>query len=198
MSVENYDGLVADVAKFLKRQDLTALIPDFVLFAESYFDKKIYTNARRASYIISPTQNVFPSPTDMKQPIQAYYQGRLLDYFPIGFESSYGGGNGNVLGNGYQFIGNFISLSVPTLGQQFRLDYYQTLEGLSSSNESNWLLEDAPDIYLAGVLHEGFSYVRDLEKAAYWLQKRDAAIEIYIDDDVSSRHPAGPLTIRAG
>lgn len=198
MPVTDYNSLVTDVQKYLKRQDLSAMLPDFIQFAEDYFDKKIYVNARRSQFIWTPQGAVFASPSDMKQPIQAYYMGRLLDFFPIGFESSYAGGNGAKLAFGYQFIGNNISLSVPQYGQVFTLDYYKTLEPLSTSNPSNWLMEDSPSIYLAGVLFEAFAYVRDLEKSAYWLQKRDGAIQDYIDDDVSSRHPQGPLTIRAG
>jgi len=177
---------------------LGAIIPDFVMFAESHFDKNIYVNARRTSLVMTPTQNVFPAPSDMKRPIQAYYIGRILDFFPLGFESSYAGGNGNFLGHGWQLMGNIISLSVPQLGNQFQLDYYVILEGLSSTNESNWLLEDAPEIYLSGVLYEAFSYVRDEERATYWQQKRDAAMQSYINDDEAKRSPAAQLTIRAG
>ncbi len=198
MAFASYDELMADVAKYLKRQDLTAIIPDFVMFAESYFDKNIYVNARRTSFVSTPTANVFSTPSDMKKAIQAYYLGRILDFFPLGFESTYAGGDGNVIAHGWQLMGNQITLSVPQLGQIFQLDYYTILEGLSSTNESNWLLEDAPEVYLAGVLHEAFSYVRDEERAGYWLQKRDAAIQSYIDDDTAKRSPAAQLTIRAG
>jgi hypothetical protein len=197
-NIQVYDDLIAAVAKYIKRQDLAAMIPDWIQFAEDYFDKKIYVTARRASYIATPLQAVFPMPSDVKQPIQAYMGGHELDFYPIGWDSQYAGGTARVISNGWQIIGNFISLSVPQLAQVFQLDYYQTLEGLSTTNESNWLLEDAPSIYLCGVLHEGFSYTRDVEKATYWLQKRDFMIESYIDDDTSSRHPAGQLTMRAG
>lgn len=198
MAIANYNDLLGRVAKYLKRQDLTAMIPDFVMFAEAHFDKNVYVNARRSSFITRPTANVFQSPSDMKQPIQAYYLGRLLDFFPQGFESAYAGGDGNVISNGYQIMGDYITLSVLQLGQPFQLDYYTTLEPLSTTNESNWMLEDCPDGYLAGTLHEAFSYIRDTQNALYWLQKRDASVQEYIDDDVTSRRPAGPLTMRAG
>lgn len=198
MAFASYDELLTEVSKYLKRMDLIPIIPDFVMFAESYFDKTIYVNARRETYITSPTQNVFPAPSNMKRAIQAYYLGRILDFFPIGFESAYAGGNGNVLAHGWQLMGDKITLSVPQLGQIFQLNYYMTLEGLSTAQESNWLLEDAPEIYLAGVLYEAFSYVRDEERAQYWQQKRDMAIETYMEDDLAKRYPAAQLTIRAG
>lgn len=200
-NIQSYDDLLAAVAKFAKRQDLTTMYPIFVQMAEEYFnlfDPLVQITARRSQYIITPTQAVFAGPTDMQQPIQAYMGGRILDFFPIGWESQYAGGSVPKIANGWQIMGNQISLSVPQLGEIFQLDYFQTLEGLSSTNESNWLLEDSPTSYLAGTLHEVFSYTRDIDKATYWLQKRDAAITTYVNNDLSSRHPAGQLTIRAG
>lgn len=200
-NIQNYDDLVAAVAKWLKRQDLTTVIPTFIQFAEEYFnnlDDLVEVNARRARYIVTPTQAVFPAPSDMQQPIQAYMGGRLLDFYPIGYESQYAAGTVPKIANGYQIIGNTISLSVAQLGQIFQLDYYQALEGLSPTNESNWLLEDSPTSYLAGTLHEAFAYARDFEKAEYWKQKRDSALSVYIENDRSSRFPSGQLTIRPG
>jgi hypothetical protein len=199
-NLQSYDDLIAAVPKYLKRQDLTAMIPDFIQFAEEYFDNfndLVAVNARRQQYIFTPSSAVFPAPTDMKQPIQAYMLGRLLDFYPIGWESQYAGGSVPQIANGYQIIGDNISVSVPQIGL-FQLDYYQKLEGLSPTNESNWLLEDSPTAYLAGVLHEAFSYTRDAQKSAYWMQKRDMAIDVYVKNDVSSRYPSGQLTIRAG
>lgn len=199
-NIQTYDDLTAAVAKYIKRQDLTAMIPDFIQFAEEYFDNfndLVAVNARRAQFVITPNSAVFPAPSDMQQPIQAYMFGRVLDFFPIGYESQYAGGDVPKIANGWQIIGNNISLSVPQIST-FYLDYYQKLEGLSDSNKSNWLLEDSPTAYLSGVLHEAFSYMRDMEKASYWLQKRDFAISTYVQNDISSRYPAGQLTIRAG
>lgn len=200
-NIQNFDDLIAAANKWLKRQDLAPLMGNFVQMAEEYFDNLndlAQVNARRTSFVITPSQAVFAMPSDCKQPIQAYYAGRPLDFFPIGWESQYAGGTVPMIAHGYQIIGNNISLSVPQLGQIFQLDYYQTLEGLSDTNESNWLLEDSPTAYLAGTLYEGFSYVRDYEKAQYWQSKRDNAIAVYVDNDVSSRFPSGQLTIRAG
>lgn len=200
VNIQDFDDLTANVAKWLKRVDLTSMIPDFIQFAEEYFNNLpdlIEVNARRARYIFTPTQAVFAAPSDMMRPIQAYMHGRLLDFFPIGWESQYAGGNVPKIANGYQIIGSQISVSVPQLGL-FELDYYRMLEGLSSTNESNWLLEDSPTAYLAGTLYEGFSYVRDFEKAQYWQQKRDTALQAYTIADRMRRTPAGQLTIRAG
>jgi hypothetical protein len=196
-NLQDYDDLVAAVSKWIKRQDLVAMIPDWIQFAEEEFDYKIFVNARRARYIYSPTQAVFPAPSDMRKPIQAYMNGRLLDFFPIGYESQYAGGDVPIIANGYQIIGNQISVSVAQL-TTFQLDYYRILPGLSEANESNWLLQDTPTTYLAGVLFHAFSYMRDAEKAAYWESLKNSTMQLYIDSDIGNRTPEGQLTIRKG
>lgn len=201
LNIQDYDDLVARVAKWLKRQDLSTSIPDFIQLAEEYFDNNndlVAVNARRTRFVTTPTDAVFPLPSDCQQPIQAYYDGQVLDFFPLGWESQYAGGTIPKIARGYQIIGNNISLSVAQLSSVFQLDYYRTLEGLSTTNESNWLLEDCAGAYLAGTLYEGFGYVRDFEKAEYWKNKRDEALANYIQNDISSRYPAAQMTIRAG
>lgn len=198
MGIASYDDLTENMAFWLKRQDLTALIPTFIELAEEYFDKTVYVIARRATYRATPTQSVFPVPSDCKQPILAYWGGKELDYYPLGFNSHYAQNPSSPIQHGYQIIGNNVSLSVPQLGAVFQLDYFTTLEPLSPSNESNWLLEDAPSIYLYGALYQGATYMRDDVRMATWMQMRDAAIAAYMSDDDTSKRPAGPLTIRAG
>ena len=93
--------------------------------------------------------------------------------------------------------GNMLRLRVPQLGEKLVLEYFVVIEPLSESNRSNWLLEDAPDIYLAGCLHEAFSYIRDDDRTAFWMNKRDMTIQEFIDEDAESKTPTEqPLVMR--
>jgi len=199
MAIDSYNTLVSNVAAYLKRQDLSQVqIPNCIMMAEDFLEKKLYPNARRSTLNLTPTGPIFQAPSDMKKPIQAYYNGQPLDFFPIEWGSQYAGGQIPFIAHGYQIIGNTISLSVPQLGLPFQLDYYTELEPLSPMNQSNWLLEDAPSIYLAAVLKEGFKYIRDYQSAAIWETERDNMMQSYIDDYMNNRYPEAQLTIRAG
>ncbi|MCA8339884.1 hypothetical protein LGM81_29625, partial [Burkholderia multivorans] len=71
------------------------------------------------------------------------------------------------------------------------------IEPLSETNESNWLLEDAPDIYLFGALHEAAVYVRDDARATVWMQKRDLAIDELTAEDDAAKAADQPLVMRS-
>jgi len=196
MSIASYSDLQSKMAQFLKRQDLTALLPDFIRIAEQHFDRNIYTRSRRASFSLTPSGTQVSLPSDWGRLIRAYYNGKTLDYFPNDFSSGYANGQTNRIGYGYQIEGDTLSLSVPQLGGVLRVDYCTVIEPLSTSNTSNWLLEDAPDIYLYGALHEAAVYIRDDARMTLWLQKRDAAVQDLIDDDTAAKVPEQPLVMR--
>lgn len=182
--------------RWLKRADLADLMPDFIMLAEQHFGRKIFTRARRATFKITPTNLVVKLPTDWERVIQIYYGGHPLDPAPTNVESAYAGGFAHQIAAGYQIIGDALSLSVPQLGQVLQLDYYTVIEPLSETNESNWLLEDGPDVYLFGALHEAAVYVRDDARATLWMQKRDIAIDELVMSDEQSQTPDQPLRMR--
>lgn len=194
--IADYDDLQTTMQRFMKRNDLASLIPDFISIAENHFDRNIYTRQRLSSFSITTSGSQIGLPSDWGRVKRAYYNGKTLDYFPGDFESGYANGENTRIGYGYQILGDTLSLSVPQFGQVLRIDYYTVIEPLSDTNPSNWLLEDAPDVYLYGALHEAAVYMRDDTRMTLWLQKRDAAIQDLIDDDNLAKVPEQPLVMR--
>lgn len=197
MGILSYSDLQTRMGQYLKRQDLNALLPDFIAQAEEWFDRNVYSKSRRSSYLFTPGQSVFPMPSDCKQPIKVWYDGLPLDFYPTGFSSGYANGKQGFW-NGYQIEGDSIIISVAQLGQKFQLDYYMTLEPLSDTNESNWLLEDSQTLYLFGALTQAAIYVRDQVKLTEWMGLRDQILEDINDDDDRAQRPTDTLVIRAG
>lgn len=190
MALTSYDDLQASMSKFLKRNDLSALLPDFIMLAEQHFDRKIKTRARRATFSSTPTKHDIALPSDWGRVIHARYGHHPVDFYPPSYDEK-------LIYRGYQILGNTLRLRVPQLGEKLVLEYFVVIEPLSESNQSNWLLEDAPDIYLAGCLHEAFSYIRDDDRSAFWMNKRDMAIQEFIDEDAESKTPTEqPLVMR--
>lgn len=196
--IQNYSDLVTKMGQFLKRQDLVPLLPDFIMLAEMYFDKTIYTKARRSSFVQTPSAMTVALPNDCKRVVRAYWAGKPLDFYPNDYQSAYANGSSDQIGQGYQINGDTLALTVPQLGQVLQVDYYQTLEPLSTANVSNWLLLCGPEIYLYGALHEAATYTRDDTRMQLWQQKRDAAIQVLVDDDKRSRTPEQSIVMRRG
>jgi hypothetical protein len=195
---ESYAQLQTLMGQYMKRQDLNNLIPSFISLAEEWFDDNVYTRARRDTYTFALLQNVVQLPSDWKRVIKAYYNGNNLDFMPMEFNSAYAKGNPNNIYNGYQIIGDNVSISVQDLGGICQIDYYTTLEPLSDTNTSNWLLEDSPNTYLFGSLYQAGIYMRDDARAQQWMMLRDMAIQSKVDADERAKSVEAPLTIRAG
>ena len=100
----------------------------------------------------------------------------------------------------YQIVGNTFAFSAANaqLGAKLQIDYYDSLEPLSETNVSNWLLEDSPTTYLYGSLVQAAAYVRDdvlLQRFATFM---DQAIAAMVTADKLSQTPEdGPLVIAA-
>lgn len=73
--------------------------------------------------------------------------------------------------------------------------YLRGLPALSAAAPSNWLLTQSPGAYLWGTLVEAEAYIGHDERAAAWLQRRDAALASLEIADRKARW-GGPLTMR--
>jgi hypothetical protein len=192
MSITSYADLQTSMGKWLKRPDLATLFPDFIMLAERNFDRQIKTRARRESFSITPSVNLIALPSDWGRVIAVKYNDRPVGFFPPSSDV-------RKIECGFQILGDKLRLTVPQLGQKLFIEYYIAIEPLSDSNTSNWLLEDAPDIYLWGALAEAADYIRDATSQQKWMTRRDQAIADFIDDDSEAKTPEDqPLVMRAG
>ena len=66
-------------------------------------------------------------------------------------------------------------LVVPTPSETFpyEVNFWQLLQLLDASNQTNWLTEYAPNALLHGTLVEAFNYLKNPEQAAVWQQAYD-------------------------
>jgi hypothetical protein len=203
MAIESYDDLQARMAKYLKRQDLVDLIPDFIMLAEEQFDisPTMYVRARLSSYIVTPYDYLVPLPSDWRRVKNVWYDGKPLTFLGPGQQTGYAGGTDISYYGAYQIINNNLSFTAANaqIGSKLQIDYYVALESLSETNTSNWLLEDSPTAYLFGSLVQAAIYVRDQVNMQVWAAMRDQAIEAMITADKLAETPEdGPLTIMPG
>ncbi|EJO57290.1 hypothetical protein BURMUCF2_A1476 [Burkholderia multivorans CF2] len=77
----------------------------------------------------------------------------------------------------YTIIGTNILLQTYIDGSSaLTMYYYQELQGLSDANESNWLLEDNPNLYLYATLLEATPYLIDDERIEIWQGMLEEAV----------------------
>lgn len=72
-------------------------------------------------------------------------------------------------------------------GISIEMVYYTPFLEISSSNPSNWLLENAYDIYLYGSLAEAEPLLRNDERIAVWSERWKLGIDELMDAEKNSR-----------
>lgn len=186
-----YTELLSAVADLMHRDDLTASIPTFVMLAEAKLNRHLRVRQMEMVLPVTPiVDNVVTLASDVADVkllwvpgyegtplkpqaldavVSAGTQGLPTLYARRGASDLYFNGAGDVQGV-----------------------VYQKLPALSGSNLTNWLIDEAPDVYLYGTLVQAAIYTKD-DQTAYAEQYMNA-----LNDLASGENRyTGPLVARA-
>ncbi len=185
MALTNYTGLKTSIADFLNRDDLTAVIPDFIALAESQINRDIrhWKMEARTSGQQSALDEYMQIPADWVETIRLHLTGTgtsVVNLISRDAMADKREANNNTLGTPTHYThadGQFQLFPTPSNDTDFELLYIQKLYALSSSNADNWLLLEAPDVYLYGALLHSAPYLAEDERVAIWAQMYSAAIQ---------------------
>lgn len=177
MSISNYGELKTAVAGWLNRADLTAQIPDFIRLAEQrihygadqpYPSQPLRIPAMQAQETGTITASTIAFPTRFLEPIRlAGSSGGsewTLTYLTPSAYSTHA--NSAAIPTGYTYLNNTIQTS-GTGAASYVLDYYRAFASLSADADTNWLLTNAPGVYLFGALIETSPYIGDAMLGAW-------------------------------
>jgi hypothetical protein len=203
MALSTYAELKTSVADWLNRSDLTAAIADFISLAEAQMERVL----RNRNMLTRGTGNITTEytalPTDFLDGLTLKLTG-TNPITPLQFETLNSLDqlqNTTYLSSGkplfYAIIGsNFRVLPVPDSTYAYELDYYAKLAKLSATNTTNWLLTQAPDIYLYGSLLQAAPYLQNDERIPVWVALYTKGIDdLRLADNRSNQ--AGTMLARA-
>ena len=189
MAITTYSELKTAVANWLHRDDLTALVPDFIALGEAkiYRDLRISAMETALSGTISSGGVALPSgylelksayidgsPT---QRLQRKDAGWLYTAYPDRSSS------GKPVYIAREASG-FIFGPYPDSAYTIKGVYYKRLDALSDSNTTNWFIENAVDLLMAAALVEGSDYASDDAGMAKWTARyTQMVLEIQAKDD---------------
>jgi hypothetical protein len=77
----------------------------------------------------------------------------------------------------------------------FTLSYYRRFPTLSAAGDTNWLLEQFPNLYLYSTLIEAYAHIKDDARIPTAARMYAAAANALIDADMAERHSGSTLTI---
>jgi hypothetical protein len=201
MSLDSYSGLLSSVAGWLMRDDLTAVIPDFVALAEADMNQKLRLRSMltRSTTTLDDDTGFETLPTDFLQMYRLTLDDEDLDFAPAlqmpGFALDWQGASAplyySIVGNQLQFVPAPMSLT-----GSLDMIYYARVPALSVSNTSNVILAANPAIYLYGALLASAPYLGDDARVQTWGTLYSQALDgLQMADD--NAEFAGPLVIRS-
>ena len=158
----DYLGLRQSVARWLNRTDLDARIPDFIRMAEQEHRRDVRVQAMEQVDTGVLQQGVLNHPDDFLQARMLTVEGRQYTYAAL---SNYRhwqhcGERRRV----FTHVGQTIEVLGGTDGQ-YVLDYWGSFPHLQDDTDTNWLLQNAYDVYLLKACEKGCIWLRDADGA---------------------------------
>jgi len=203
MALTTYTELKASVADWLNRTDLTNVIPDFISLAEAQIERTLRTrqmivratasidteySAMPADFLETKSIKLNTNPVTalVFESIDALDSLKSTTYISPGRPGYFG-----IVG------GQIRVLPVPDSTYTAELIYYAKLSKLSSSVATNWLLTQAPDVYLYGSLMQAAPYLKDDSRVPVWAAIYTRGLEeLQIADDRGATS-GGSIMMRA-
>ena len=184
MALNTFTALKASIADFLNRDDLTAVIPDFISLAEAQINRDVrhWKMEARSSGQQSSGDEYMQIPADWVETIRLHLTGSGTSVVNLISRDSMADKRSSaedVSGTPIFYThadGQFQLYPTPSTDTDFELLYFQKIPSLIS-NSDNWLLLEAPDVYLYGALLHSAPYLAEDQRVAVWAQMYSASIQ---------------------
>ena len=184
-TITNYSNLQTTIADFLNRDDLTSVIPTFIQLAEAQMNRDLrhWRMEVRASGQQSAGDAYMQIPADWLETIRFHITDggtKPLDLISRKALEDKRAGNENMSGTPRYYThadSQFELYPTPNEDTNTELLYFAKIPSLSDGNTTNWLLEDAPDVYLYGALIHSAPYLSEDERVGVWAQLYGASVQ---------------------
>ena len=201
MAISNYTELKTAVANWLDRDDLTERIPEFIALAEARFNRVL----RLRSMETKETASTVAGQRNLALPA-SYIQMRnfqvntspltTLSYVTPEIYDRLWGGSTTGTPKFYTILANEVSFGpIPASVQEVEMLFYKKFDNLSVTTTTNWLITNAPDIYLYGTMLEAEPFIMNDERVPLWAQALQQGISDLQEQDNKDRHSGSALRV---
>ena len=192
--VLTYDNLVTTIEQYLERDDAAVVsqIPVFITLAEFEIAQQIKTlgQIEVAQGVMSIGNPIIQKPARWRKTVSMSVTsgGAKTPVFLRKYEylTNYSAESANGLPlyyADYDYDNWFVSPS-PDQAYAFEVLIYQRLQPLSSTNQTNWITNNAPNAMLFGALLQAVIYLKD-DARQIFQQKYDMAMQALKAEDVT-------------
>lgn len=204
MAISTYTELKSAIGDFLNRQDLDSVIPTFIALAEADINRSVrhWRMEERSSGQQSGGDQYMQIPADWVETIRMHVVGNgtspinLASIATIADKRARKEDEAGVPTLYAHVRGEFELYPTPVEDTDIELVYYKKLDALGDSQASNWLLSEAPDVYLYGSLVHSAPYLADDARLAVWAQMYSAAVQNLIDSGEKAQFSGSGLKLK--
>lgn len=200
-TITNYTTLVSTVADYLNRQDLSAQIPTFIQLAESDLNTRLRCREMIVRATTTNDDEYVRLPLDFLEGINLQLVGGQspLRYITLDEADIVNARQGYNAPTFYSLMNGAIELVPPPatgVDVEIEMVYYGKITALSDSNQTNWLLLKAPDVYLYGALVHAAPFLMDDQRISVFGSFYSQRVEALNDESQKSLHSGSPLVAR--
>lgn len=193
MTITTYATLKTAIADFLNRDDLTSVIPTFIALAEARANRDLrhWRMENRATATLNGQYEALPArflapirlsvSSDTIYELKPISQSVLLDLRRETLNQS----------NRPEYYaltqGELEFYPTPDGNYTLEMVYYETIQPLSDSVATNWLLTNYPDVYLYGSLIHTAPYLSDDQRAQIWSALYQSGIDAVNNDEQAAK-----------
>lgn len=194
-SVMTYTTLVENIQSYLERDDTATVekIPLFIMLAEQIIASQIKflgnltvntSNMVAATAIIAKparwhkTVSMNVTVSGSKQPVYLRKYEYLREYWPDAAATSV-----PLYYADYDYT-NWLVAPTPTAAYAFEVLYYERIQPLDSTNQTNWFTIYAPQALLYGSLLQAMPFVKNDERMGMWQSNYDQIMQTLKAEDV--------------
>lgn len=193
-AVMTYDSLVADVASYLERTDTATLqkIPTFVMLAEQIIASqvKFLGNMTVQTSTMVAGNPVIDKPArwrktvsmnitvnGKRQPVLLRRYEYLREYWPDPIQT-----DTPKFYTDYDYT-HWLVAPTPDTAYDFEVLYYERVQPLDSSNQTNWFTQYAPQALLYGSLLQAMPFLKNDSRIQVWQAMYQQAMDILTAED---------------
>jgi hypothetical protein len=201
MAISTYSELNTAVANWLDRDDLTDRIPEFIALCEARFNRLLRIRAmeykQTASTVAGQRNLALPTGFIQMRNLQMNASPIVpMQYVtPEIYDRLYGStftGTPEM----YTIIADEIQLGpIPASVQTIEMLFYKKFDALTDVATTNWMITNAPDVYLYGCLLEAEPFIMNDPRVQLWATAFKQAITDIQEQDNKDRHSGSALRV---
>ena len=195
MAITTYAELKSSIANWLNRDDLTAVIPDFIALAEAQIARDIrhWRQEKRVTTLVNEQYENLPIDWLEMIQIQLTAGGRLQVISAAELQERKEASSIAQKPKHYRLTSDQIEFyPAPDSSYEVAMQYYARVPALTNVETFNWILTEYPDIYLYGSLVHAAPYLADDQRITVWAALYQSAVDALNQDNTKSR-VSGPL-----